>query len=86
MSIDEKERLEADYTAELALLGDANKKLEEEVTELRKSLESRDLVVNNIIRMLDSKSVGANGVVKIYINTIKEEIQKMLKGKGNSNE
>lgn len=86
MSIDEKEKLQSNLEGEISVLTEMNKKLGEEVEKLKKSIESKDLALQKVLRLLADKSIGVSPAAKIYINMIGEEVEKILRGKGDANE
>lgn len=86
MSTDEKEKLQCNLEGEISVLTEMNKKLGEEVEKLKKSLESKDLALQKVLRLLANKSIGVSPAVKIYIDTIRDEVEKFLRDKGDANE
>ena len=63
---------------EIATLSNNNKKLEEELAAKNKIIEGQKKVFKKVEEILIDKSMGLDGVFKMYAKSVTEAIQKML--------
>lgn len=81
MSIEEKEKLQGRLEAEISVLTEMNKKLGEEVEKYKKDLLDNDMTFKRIAVLINNKTIGTTGVTRLYMETIKTELNKILKGR-----
>lgn len=81
MSIEEKEKLQGRLEAEISVVNEMNKKLGEEVEKCKKELLDHEIAFKKIVELINRKTIGTAGATRLYMETIKNELNNILKGR-----